>query len=368
MTTDREIVVIGGGPAGLATAIGLRRSRHEVVVIDRRQPPIDKACGEGLMPDGVRVLSELGVDLDQDVGAPLQGIRYIDGDVHAEARFRGEPGLGIRRTLLHQMLVERATQSGVELMWGEVVQRLDRNEVVTERGRIRARWIIGADGLHSRVRRWAGLSSKRVRFRRCGVRRHYSIAPWTDLVEVHWAEGCEAYVTPISGREVGVAFLWSSSKTGFAGLLKRIPDLERRLRGSDIVSRDRGAAQLEQRTRGVHRGSVALVGDAAGYRDAITGEGLSMAFHQAKALIGAIEGENLQEYEQAVRRLARLPNATIRLLLEIERRPWLRRRLIRTLAGEPGLFERLLAIHARAARPLSVGPSGLLRLAWGLLH
>lgn len=361
-------MVIGGGPAGLATALGLRRSRHDVVVIDRYQPPIDKACGEGLMPDGVRVLSELGVDLDQEVGAPLQGIRYIDGNVQAEARFRGESGFGIRRPLLHQMLVERATRSGVELMWGEAVQRLDHNEVVTDRRRIRARWIIGADGLHSRVRRWAGLSSTRARFCRFGVRRHYAIAPWTDLVEVHWADGCEAYVTPISAREVGVAFLWSGSKTGFAGLLKRIPDLERRLGDSDIVSADRGAARLEQRSRGVHHGSVALVGDAAGYRDAITGEGLSMAFHQAKALTSAIEGENLQEYEQAARRLARLPNAMIRLLLEIERRPWLRRRLIRTLASEPGLFERLLAIHARAARPLSVGPSGLLRLAWGLLH
>lgn len=253
-------------------------------------------------------------------------------------------------------------------MWGNPVQRLDHNEVVTEKGRIRARWIIGADGLHSRVRQWAGLSSKRARFCRFGVRRHYAIAPWTDLVEVYWAAGCEAYVTPVSDREVGVAMLWSGFKSDFDGLLRRIPHLEQGLRGSKVVSRDRGAAQFEQRTRGVHRGSVALVGDAAGYRDAITGEGLSMAFHQAKALTNAIEEGDLRGYEHSVRRLERLPKALIRLLLEIERRPRLRHRLIRTLASEPGLFERLLAIHARDARPRTVGPSGLLRLAWGLLH
>jgi len=150
-------------------------------------------------------------------------------------------------------------------------------------------------------------------------------------------------------------------------LLARFPSLEERLRGAAAVSDDRGAAQLEQHTRAVHHGSIALVGDAAGFRDAITGEGMSMAMDQARILARAIEGGDLREYERRNRRLRALPDLLVRLLLEIERRPWLRRRLIRTLAAEPDLFARLLAVHAREAPPRSVGPGGILRLARGLL-
>ena len=132
------------------------------------------------------------------------------------------------------------------------------------------------------------------------------------------------------------------------------------------ASRDRGAGRLDQRTRTAFQGNVALVGDAAGYRDAITGEGLSLAFHQADALATAIHRQDLPEYGRAVRRLSRLPFLLIRLLLEAERRPWLRRRLIRTLSAEPDLFGRLLAIHTRQASPTELGTGGVLRLARGL--
>jgi flavin-dependent dehydrogenase len=368
MSTDREIVIIGAGPAGLATAIGLRRSGHEVVVLDRQRPPIDKACGEGLMPDGVRILQEIGVLTGAELGVPFHGIRYVDETLRAEARFRAGFGLGVRRTTLQQAMVDRAREVGVEMIFECVVRGLDHQEVVTDRGVFCCRWIVGADGLHSRVRKWAGLGSDAVRFRRFGVRRHYAASPWTDLVEVHWARRCEAYVTPVSDDEVGVAFLWSGFKSDFAGLLARFPELTGRLSGASVVSTDQGAAQLEQRTRGLYRGHIALVGDAAGYRDAITGEGVSMALHQATALAGAIDKEDLREYERAARRLERLPNALIRILLEIEARPRIRRRLIHTLAADPALFERLLSIHAREASPYSLKPGGLARLARGLLH
>lgn len=175
-------------------------------------------------------------------------------------------------------------------------------------------------------------------------------------------------MTPVSPEMVGVAILWSGSKSDFDGLLARFPELVQRVKGCRVASEDRGAAQLEQRVRSVCRESVALVGDAAGYRDAITGEGLSLAFHQAKALADAIETGDLGSYRHAVRTLSRLPNALIRILLEIESRPKLRRRLLRTLAADPRLFECLLAIHVREARPTSVGAGGVMRLTLGLLH
>ena len=204
---------------------------------------------------------------------------------------------------------------------------------------------------------------------RFGVRRHFAVEPWSDRVEVWWADGAEAYVTPLDERLVGVAILWDRRRTdgGFDALIPRFPGLSQRLAGAAVVSDDRGCGPLEQRTRGVARGRVALLGDAAGYVDAITGEGLSLAFHQGKALVAALLTGDLATYERACRRLARLPDALTRLLLVVERRPWLRRRMVRLFARDPELFDRLLAIHARERPPSSLGLGGLGRLARGLV-
>lgn len=367
MLAETEVLVVGGGPAGLATAVELRQRGLEVVVIDRAAPPIDKACGEGLMPDGVRRLAQLGICLPTRHRAELRGIRYLDGESEAQAQFRRGTGLGVRRTVLHRAMIERAEASGADLIWETPARGLERNRVLTDRGEVRTRWIVGADGLHSRVRRWAGLDSGKVKYSRYGIRRHVALAPWTDLVEVYWSDHCEAYVTPVSTDQVGVALLWSGEKSDFDRLLHRFPVLSERLEGAPRASRDRGAGRLEQRTRAVYRGRVALVGDAAGYRDAITGEGVSMAFHQARALAASILAKDLGQYARAVRRLTALPFALIQTLLEVERRPWLRRRLIRALAREPALFERLLAVHTRDLPPGSLVPGGLIRLLRGLV-
>jgi len=362
-----DALIIGGGPAGLATAIELRHRGLEVTVVDRAEPEIDKPCGEGLMPDGVVRLEQLGVEVPVDQRAPFHGIRYVDGKQSAEARFQQGSGLGIRRPVLHRAMVRRAEEIGVVARWKTAVEGLSEDGARTSRGNIEADWTIGADGLRSRVRAWAGLEAPSRVPRRFGVRRHYACAPWTDLVEVHWAEGCEAYVTPVSSNSVGVAVLWSGFKSTFEDLLPRFPELVDRLEGSKVVSRDRGTGPLDQRTRGVYRDRVALVGDAAGYRDAITGEGISLAFHQAAALAEAIVAGDLASYQATVRKLTRLPFALIRLLLIAERRPWLRRRLIETLAREPALFVRLLAVHARQRSPREIGPALWMRLARGLL-
>jgi flavin-dependent dehydrogenase len=363
-----DVIVVGGGPAGLATAIAAREHGLAVAVLERRRPPVDKACGEGLMPDGVGRLAALGVRLDPQRVRSFRGIRYIDADLVAEARFPAAPGLGIRRLELHRAMVERAEQSGVDLCWGVTARGLTAEGVETDEGLFAARWIVGADGLNSRVRQWAGLGEKRGRNDRFGVRRHFAVAPWTDLVEVHWAPGCEAYVTPVSDREVGVAMLWSGEKAGFDRHLEKFPGLREHLAGASPTSKDRGAGPLAQRPRTVCRGRVALVGDAAGYLDAITGEGLSLAFQQAVVLAEALRRGELGGYAREWRRLGALPFAFIRALLVAERRPWLRRRLIRTLAAEPDLFARLLAIHTREQPLGTLGAVNAGRLVWGLLR
>jgi flavin-dependent dehydrogenase len=386
-----DVLVIGGGPAGLATAIAARQAGlARVRVVDRRQPPIDKACGEGLMPDGLAALAALEVPVERLPGAALRGIRYLDGGRIAEGRFPRGVGRGLRRPVLHAALAKRAEEIGVELAWGVEALGLTAAGVAAAAGPLAARFVGGADGLHSRVRRWAGLEGRRPgagAARRFGVRRHFRIAPWTDLVEVHWVDGAEAYVTPVGEREVGVAMLWSGAAARFDGLLARFPALAARLTGVEATSRDRGAGPLLQRVRRVTRprwphperaGAVAtgdgrgagyglaLVGDASGYVDAITGEGLSLAFHQARALARAMADGDLMVYERAHRSLTRLPDALTRLVLALERRPRLRRRAIGALAAEPALFDRLLGVHSRSLPLVRVGLPGALRLAWRL--
>jgi len=363
-----DVVIAGGGPAGLATAIAARLEGFEVTVLEGARPPLDKACGEGLMPDGAAVLETLGVDLGGVESRSFFGIRYLDDEVTAEGAFPGAPGLGIRRTELHRALRHRAEAVGAELRWGTRVSGVSANGFETDRGVVCGRWLVGADGRASRVRRWSGLDGRPVHRRRFGVRRHFEIEPWSDLVEVYWADGREAYVTPVGEGLIGVALLWSGAAATFDDLLESFPRLRRRLENAAVASKDRGAGPLQQRCRKVIRGNLALVGDASGYLDAITGEGLALSFRQAAALVEAMAAGDLRHYADAHRRIVRYPNAITRLLLLVERHPMLRRRVMRSLATDPSLMSRFLALKMRSQGPRFFGNGGLLPLAAATLR
>ena len=362
------VVIAGGGPAGLATAIAARLRGFEVIVLERARPPIDKACGEGLMPDGVAVLERLGVDFRRVNSHHLRGVRYIDDQLSAEGIFPSNPGLGIRRTELHRALRSRAEEVGADLRWGVQIRGMSAGGFETDNGPVRGRWLVGADGRASRIRSWSGLDSRPARRRRFGVRRHFELEPWSDLVEVHWADGREAYVTPVGEGMVGVALLWSGRPATFDELLLSFPSLFRRLEDASVISKDRGAGPLRQRSRAVIHGDLALVGDASGYFDAITGEGLALSFRQAVALIDAMVAGDLRRYADAHKRIVRYPNAITRLLLLIERYPRLRRRVMRSLAADPSLMSRFLALKMRSKGPRILGSDGLLPLAAAALR
>jgi flavin-dependent dehydrogenase len=116
--SEADVVVIGGGPAGFVAAIALRQKGLRVVVAERAQAPIDKVCGEGLMPDGLAVLARLGVAIPLDRSVPFRGIRFIAGEKSADAFFPHGFGLGIRRSMLHEILVRHAYDAGVAVAWG----------------------------------------------------------------------------------------------------------------------------------------------------------------------------------------------------------------------------------------------------------
>ncbi|MFD9480440.1 NAD(P)/FAD-dependent oxidoreductase [Streptomyces nojiriensis] len=331
-----DLLIAGGGPAGLATAIHGALAGLEVVVVEPRPTPIDKACGEGLMPGGVRRLRELGVTV---AGQPFRGIRYVDGvsGRGAEGLFRSGPGLGARRTELQAALAERAAQLGVRVLPGRVGQvRQDVHQVGA--AGLTARYLVAADGLHSPVRRGLGLSAPLAPRRpaRYGLRRHYAVEPWSDLVEVHWSARCEAYVTPLAPDRIGVAVL-TSDRAPFDVQLARFPVLSARL-GPAAGTPVRGAGPLRQGARVRVAGRVLFVGDAAGYVDALTGEGLTLAVTAAGELVRCVKAGRPQAYEQAWRDLSRGYRTLTASLLWARHQPRLAPRIVPLAARLPRVF------------------------------
>ena len=128
----------------------------------------------------------------------------------------------------------------------------------------------------------------------------------------------------------------------------------------------RGAITVTREVGRVYKGHIALLGDASGSVDAITGEGLCQSFRQALELADAMADGHLESYQTAHRRLARRPMLMGRLLLQLDQYPSVRRRVLKALAQNPGLFSRLLAIHVGETSALHSMTTTAL-LGWQLL-
>jgi flavin-dependent dehydrogenase len=362
-----DVFVVGGGPAGLAAAIAARRKGFSVKVADGAEPPIDKACGEGMMPETLTALRELGVELPAGAGFHFRGIQFVQGPARVAADFPAGLGVGVRRTVLHELLIQEAENCGVSLLWKAPVAGITPNGVRLSNGVVPARWIVGADGGNSRVRRWTELNSTVLRTHRKATRRHYRVRPWTEYMEIYWGPRAQAYVTPISSEEVCVVVLGEAAEDAdFEQALEALPELREQLASAQLCSREKGAVTSMQSLARVWRGNVALVGDASGGVDAITGEGLRLAFRQAFALAGAMKLGDLREYERAHRKLARRPIWMSKVLLQLGRNEGIRWRTLRMLSRNPELFARLLAIHVGQATPGDAVLTGA-QLGWQFL-
>jgi 2-polyprenyl-6-methoxyphenol hydroxylase-like FAD-dependent oxidoreductase len=335
---------------------------------------------------------------------PFAGIRYISAAGHiATADFAQGPGWGIRRLTLSTALHRRAaTFPNLDICAGETAEPLERNEngIVVKIGRthLTTRLLIGADGLNSRTRRWANLEKSRasaavplalggrgvrgegVRSRllkqsapqRWGIRQHFYLPPWSDYVEVHWQNGLDAYITPCAPELVNVAFLWdrhryqppAGGKALFASLLAAFPSLYERLDGRQPADTPRATGPLQRRVSSPIADGVLLIGDAAGYLDAITGEGISLATAQALALAkivapllpqqtGLLTGRDLAPYAKAHHEIVRPYYQLTHLVLWISRHPAVREWVISTLARDNRLFQQLLSANMGLASPWS---------------
>ena len=371
-----EALIVGGGPAGLAASIALRQRGIDCTVVEAHhaEAGIDKACGEGLMPDSRETLAQLGVTLTEGDGYLFRGIRFANGAHTVDAGFPNGSGIGVRRPRLHALLAERARQAGARLLFESRVQLADSARDAdgflsagVNGQPVRFRWLIGADGQASTVRRWAGLDRAVRRSQRYGFRTHYRVAPWSGYVEVHWGPKGQLYITPVAPDCVCAVYISRDPRPHRADIVADFPVVAEKLRGSEIASRPRGAVTATCRLRSVATGCVALIGDASGSADAITGEGLAISFRQALALADSIAAGSLDAYRVAHAKIGRLPHAMGALMLTMDRWPVFEACGLRVLAARPAIFRELLEVHMGRRRL----PAVLLRqgpvFGWSLL-
>ena len=332
-----DLLIAGGGPIGLATAIEARMAGLEVVIVEPRESSIDKACGEGLMPEAVNLLSEMGV---KPSGIDFFGIRYLAGSRSIDARFTKGCGIGVRRTELFNTMYQRAFELGVRWHKDKVIDVAQSKDSIESVG-LKSRYLIAADGLHSNVRSALGLQMTSTKSRRYGIRQHFYVAPWSDLVDVHWLPNAELYVTPVSEDVVGIAVL-GERPLDLHAAISALPEVAARLSGTQFASELKGAGPLRQNTSARTKGRVLLVGDASGYVDALTGEGLRIGLAEAQAAVKAIMNNDPQSYEKEWFKITRSYRVLTGTLVWAAAHPPIRKLIVPSACALPWAFQKIV--------------------------
>ncbi len=361
------MVVVGGGPVGTAIALELHRLGREVLLVDAGASA-QKVCGEGILPLGWSVLEQLGVAEKIRLQAPIRELSYQmptpDGRElrRLQARLR-RPSHGVCREELSRALAEVLSERGLQvwrgarfrdLAWTASGCRLHLEGGAEES--VSCRLLVGADGLHSKVRERAGLVSERPRrFSRWGTRVYFRAPETASGVTVTLGDGLESYLTPLGEGLHGLAFLWSPELLGrppagdgplWKRLLSRFPEVYRQTLPADVVffGSEKAIGPLQQQVRSpLHpSGRVALVGDASGYLDALTGEGLCLGLAQARLLARLVAEGRLDEYPSRHRRVKFKHQVVVNGLLRLLERPRLREFAFASLHRAPWLFQGLV--------------------------
>ena len=368
--TRAEVVVVGAGPAGSATAALLARRGRQVVLLDRARFPRSKPCAEYASPGAATLLDRLGVRVR--TGRRLHGMQLIapnGGQFLIEYR---PPGLGppalalsIQRTELDASLLDLARAGGVEvreqhrvddlLIEGGAVRGVIGRDGAGRPMRVSARLVVGADGLHSTVVRALGLRRGTLWPRRLGLVAHVGKVPWPEDVGQMWV-GARSYVglAPVADGllTVGLVTALPRRRLGpaigaFWAAVAEFPRLQARLAGAEVVDGVHGVGPLAHAVRATAGPGFLLVGDAAGFSDPFTGEGIYRALRgaelAAEAAHQALDGcpEAFPGYERARQRAFGSKQRLTALIQVFVRAPGLMNYAVGRLQHRPRLGQRL---------------------------
>jgi flavin-dependent dehydrogenase len=362
---DGDVAVVGAGPAGAAAALFAAQRGHTVVVFDKQSFPRDKVCGEGLMPGGREPLRELGLENVVASGGapPLNGIQFGLRDQPAVGvpfpEHNGErAGLGIRRLEFDARLVD-ALGRHPRIEFCPLTEARDVRigddgmpRIATSAGEVRARFVAVADGLRSTLRHRLHWTVGPRPPHRYGVVAHWKMeAPVDPWVRITFDRGLEVYEGPVGGNQRMVALLcYRDRMREFSGGLdSRYRDIAESLRpglrNAELVGSVSAVGPFWYRASTVARQGIFLVGDAAGFTDPITGEGIAAALKQARAFAAALDRPQPErEYRIAHRQLTTDPRRVASLLLRLSRTPALVERGIRSHQRAPRTLVTLLGI------------------------
>jgi len=402
MTSRYDIVIVGAGIAGSSSAIALAQDGYRILLLDQALFPRDKPCGEGIMPQGVQILSELALlpEILARGGAKVRGMRYWNRQgVLAQSDFPPTAGgtsfgLVMRRYQLDNLLLERAASfTNVTVRQGFRV-----TDVVQEDGRVKgvggyaidspnrrevfhAPLTIGADGRYSVFHTACGFTKTVLRRRRFGVTGHLQGVEGTgSYVEVLPCPGGEIYVAPCTEGITLVAILLEARAMAFfkgdlagryAGFLHDVEGFRERIAKSELVPPVAAVGPLGFTIEPCYRPGLLLIGDSAGFLDPITGMGMTLALKSVKAAVplikeafavGSFDVELGQRYardrSQAIEDVFRFTQ----LLLHLSQYRFLADRAIRRLSHDQRLFQKLLGVvtGSHRYRDISLGEKAAL--------
>lgn len=377
MSGTRDVVVVGGGPAGTAAAVFLRQQGFDVLLLDAARFPRDKICGEGVSPEAWRLLGAMGARDDVARLGPraLRGMRVVapDGTAFEGSYRRGDEvlaGFALRRTRLDAALLAATRRAGVEVREGTRVVGLEETGgrvagVRLESGEtVAARWVLGCDGRWGVSARAMGGLRPAWRFRRFALRVHLrGVAGLSDVGEMHVGRGGYCGIAPLPDDEANVAFVLDASAfRRAAGRLEafaretlehRFPAVAARTREARASDLPRAIGPLAVSVRRRARPGLLLLGDAAGFHDPFTGEGVTLALRSGELAAGPV-GDALRgrgsprgaaaTYESEYRRATRDKFRLNRLLQAVVALPPLANAVARRLRDRPRTSDELVGI------------------------
>ena len=374
----RDVLVIGGGPAGCAMAIMLRQRGHDVLLVDEAMFPRDKVCGESVSPEAWRLLGLIGAReaVRRLHPYPLRGMTLVSAQgttCRGTYRHEGDDmGFAVRRDVLDHTLLNLAREAGVEVRERTRARTIHQHagtvsgvsvEDAHGSSRIDARLIVGADGRRSVVARRLGLLREHRTWRKFSVRGHWrgmqALGPWGEM---HGSvEGGYCGVAPLAPDVANVAFVldqreMTAASSGLEAFYRRElstrwPRLAERLRGAELLARPKAIGPLAIVARRISVPGALLVGDAAGFYDPFTGEGVTLALRSAEIAARVADHalasgttDNLSAYDRLRDAATRDKFRLNRILQHVVAWPALADAVARRLAGRPDLADRLVGI------------------------